>query len=198
MIGGSPGSKVAQRRQERTAGIVAAAWKLAREEGLAGLTLHGLAREVGIRQPSLYEYFESKHALYDAMFADGNSRLLERLDAVKLPADSRRALKKLLRAFVDFALEDPPRCELLFERHIPGFTPTPESYAIAQEALGRVVAVMQDAGVRDQGDIDCLVAITAGLMQAQRTNDPGGTRWIRHLDRMTDLVLNDTAQRSNA
>ena len=190
-------SKVAQRREERTAGIVAAAWQLSQTLGLAGVTLHALAREVGIRQPSLYEYFESKHALYDAMFADGNRRLLERLDAVKLPADRRRALKKLLRAFVDFALEDPPRCELLFERHIPGFEPTPDSYAIAQEALQRVVAVMQDAGARDQGDIDCLVAITAGLMQAQRTNDPGGTRWIRHLDRMIDLVLDDAARRSN-
>ena len=188
--------KVAQRRQERTEGIVATAWELARELGLAGVTLHALAREVGIRQPSLYEYFDSKHALYDAMFADGNRRLLERLDAVKLPADRTKALKKLLHAFVDFALEDPPRCELLFERHIPGFDPTPESYAIAQEALGRVVEVMQAAGVADQGDIDCLVAITAGLMQAQRTNDPGGTRWIRHLDRMIDLMLTDAAQRS--
>src|SRR3954468_1739372 len=138
MIGGSPGSKVAQRRQERTAEIVAAAWKLAREDGLAGVTLHGLAREVGIRQPSLYEYFDSKLALYDAMFADGNRRLLERLDAVKLPADPRRSLKKLLHVFVRFALEDPPRCELLFERHIPGFEPTPESYALAQAALARV------------------------------------------------------------
>ena len=39
-----------------------------------------------MRQPSLYEYFDSKHALYDAMFADGNRQLLERLDAVTLPA----------------------------------------------------------------------------------------------------------------
>src|SRR4051794_20474251 len=187
--------KVAQRREERTAGIVAAAWKLARELGIAGVSLHALARNVGIRQPSLYEYFDSKLALYDAMFADGNRALLERLDGVKLPADRRKALKKLLRTFVDFALEDPPRCELLFERHIPGFEPTPDSYALAQEALGRIVAVMQDAGVRDQGDIDCVVAVTAGLMQAQRTNDPGGTRWVRHLDRMVDLILDDATQR---
>ena len=40
-----------------------------------------------MRQPSLYGYFDSKHALYDAMFADGNRKLLERLDAVKLPGD---------------------------------------------------------------------------------------------------------------
>ena len=52
-----------------------------RSTASAAFSLHALAREVGIRQPSLYEYFDSKHALYDAMFADGNRQLLERLDA---------------------------------------------------------------------------------------------------------------------
>ena len=45
-----------------------------------GVACMRLAREVGMRQPSLYEYFDSKHALYDAMFADGNRQLLERLE----------------------------------------------------------------------------------------------------------------------
>ena len=67
------------------AGIIDSAWKLAREQGIAGVSLHALAREVGMRQPSLYEYFDSKNALYDAMFADGNRQLIERLDALKLP-----------------------------------------------------------------------------------------------------------------
>ena len=78
-------SKVAKRREARMAGIIEFAWKLAREQGIAGVSLHALAREVGVRQPSLYEYFDSKSALYDAMFADGNRQLIERLDALKLP-----------------------------------------------------------------------------------------------------------------
>src|SRR4051795_10718145 len=106
-------SKVAERREAKVTSIVAAAWDLAREHGIAGVSLHALAREVGVRQPSLYEYFASKHALYDAMFADGNRQLLERLDAVKLPSAARPALKKVLPTFVDFAREDPARCELL-------------------------------------------------------------------------------------
>jgi AcrR family transcriptional regulator len=189
-------SAVAQRREVRIAGIVECAWKLAREHGIAGVSLHALARDVGMRQPSLYEYFSSKHALYDAMFAAGNRELLERLEGIKLPADPRKALKKLLHTFIDFALEDPARCELLFERHVPGFTPTPESYVLAEEALGRVVTAMRDAGVSDQGDIDCLVAVTAGLMEAQLANDPGGNRWVRHLDRLIDLQLDDVQRRS--
>ena len=107
-------STVAVRREARIHEIVEAAWTLARQHGIAGVSLHALAREVGMRQPSLYGYFESKHALYDAMFADGNGELVERLAAVRLPADPRAALKKLLRTYLDFALEDPARCVLLF------------------------------------------------------------------------------------
>jgi len=189
-------SSVAQRREARIGEIVACAWRLAREQGIAAVSLRALAQEVGIRQPSLYEYFDSKHALYDAMFAEGNRQLLDRLDGLKLPTDPRAALKTMLHAFIDFALEDPARCELLFERHVPGFTPTHESYMFAAEALDRVVTVMRDAGVNEQGDIDCLVAMTAGLMQAQLANDPGGDRWVRHLDRMIDLHLDHAQQRS--
>jgi AcrR family transcriptional regulator len=188
--------KVALRREAKVGSIVASAWQLAREHGIGGVSLHVLAREVGMRQPSLYEYFDSKHALYDAMFADGNRQLLERLDALKLPRDPRAALKKFLSAFVAFALEDPARCQLLFQRHIPGFTPSPASYALAEEALGRGVKVMQEAGVTEQGDIDCIVAMTAGLMDAQMSNDPGGNRWTRHLNRLVDLFVDDAVKRS--
>src|SRR5438128_3913371 len=188
--------KITERREAKVASIVASAWKLAREHGIAGISLHALAREVGMRQPSLYGYFDSKHALYDAMFADGNRQLLERLDALTLPRDPRAALKKFLGAFVAFALEDPARCELLFERHVPGFTPSPESYALAGEALGRAAKLMNDAGVTQQGDVDCIVAMVAGLMEAQLSNDPGGDRWTRHLNRLVDLYVDDAIKRS--
>jgi AcrR family transcriptional regulator len=188
--------KVTARREARMASIVAAAWELAREHGIGGVSLHALARRVGMRQPSLYEYFDSKHALYDAMFADGNRQLLERLDALKLPRHPRAALKKYLGTYMAFALEDPARCELLFQRHIPGFTPSPESYALAEAALSGVLRLMHEAGVTEQGDIDCIIAVTAGLMDAQMSNDPGGSRWTRHLSRLVDLLVDDATTRS--
>jgi AcrR family transcriptional regulator len=181
--------KVAQRREVRAAGIVAAAWELAREHGIGGITLHELARAVGIKQPSLYAYFDSKLALYDAMFAAGNQRLLGRLDALDLPDDPRAAVKVFMRAFVDFAVEDPARNELLFHRPIPGFAPSAESYAMAEAVLQRGVALLLAAGLESQDDIDCFIAMVAGLVEAQTSNDPGGERWRRHLDRLTDLYL---------
>jgi hypothetical protein len=47
--------------------------------------------------------------------------------------------------------------------------------------------------------------MVAGLMEAQLANDPGGDRWLRHLDRMVDLHLdnavtntdNDTGTKNN-
>jgi len=181
--------KVAERREARTAEIVEAAWKLAAIHGIGGFSLHGLAREVGIRQPSLYEYFDSKLALFDAMFADGNHRLLERMDALDLPDDPRGALKVMMRAFVDFAVEDVPRQALLFTRAIPGFEPSPESYALAEDALARAGALLRAAGMRAQGDVDCFIAMVGGVIAAQNSNDPGGNRWVRHLDRLIDLYL---------
>src|SRR5256885_9711359 len=111
---------VTERREAKTAAILAEAWNLAARDGVGGFSWHALAREVGMRQPSLYEYFDSKHALFDAMFADGNRQLLERLDSVTFPRDSRAALKKFMRTFVEFSMEHRARSELLFQRHIPG------------------------------------------------------------------------------
>jgi len=188
-------SKVAQRREAKIASIVEAAWSLARTCGIQLVSLRDLAKEVGVRQPSLYAYFDSKNALYDAMFADGNRQLLETLDSIDLPVDPQAALKAYLGAFADFAIADPARNSLLFRRVIPGFEPSVESYAVAQEALGRVVRVMNAAGVTDRSDIDCLVAMTAGLIEAQLSNEPGGDRWLRHLNRMTDVLVDNAMKR---
>ena len=177
------------------ASIIDASWRLASREGIAGLTLRGLARELGMSQPSLYEYFDSKHALYDALFADGNRQLLERLDALRLPRDPRRAVKQFMRELTAFALEDDARRQLLFQRPIPGFEPSPDSYARAQEVLDRAVALLHAAGLVDPGDVDCFVAMVAGLIDAQASNEPGGTRWIRHLDRLTDMHLDNPRRR---
>jgi AcrR family transcriptional regulator len=193
MIGAA--DRVAKRREAKVSSIMAAAWKLAQENGVVGLSLHALAREVGMRQPSLYEYFQSKHALYDAMFADGNRQLLERLDSVSFPRDSRAALKKFMRTFVEFSMEHRARNELLFQRHIPGFAPSAQSYALAEEVLARAVKAIHEAGVTQAGDVDCMVAMVAGIVETQMANDPGGTRWTRHLDRLVDLYVDDALAR---
>jgi AcrR family transcriptional regulator len=187
--------KVAERREARTAEIVEAAWKLAAVDGIGGFSLHGLARELGIRQPSLYEYFDSKLALYDAMFADGNRKLLAHVDALELPDDPRQAVKVFMGAFVDFAVADQARMTLLFTRSVPGFEPSTDAYAPAVEVLARSNALLRAAGMRAPTDVDCFIAMVGGLIAAQMSNEPGGNRWVRHLDRLIDMYLDDATTR---
>src|SRR3954468_1750199 len=112
------------RRAERHAAtrreILDAAWALARERGLSGWALRDVAEAVGMRAPSLYVYFGSKNALYDAMFADGYSQLLERYAAIPRDGEPRRLVHTAAHMFFDFCVEDPARYQLLFLRTIPG------------------------------------------------------------------------------
>jgi AcrR family transcriptional regulator len=184
------------RRAERHAAtkteIVDAAWRLADEQGLAGWSLRDVADIVGMRAPSLYVYFDSKNALYDAMFAAGYQAMLKRIAAAEVDADPVTMLHRAARVFLDFAVERPARYYLLFLRPIPGFEPSPGSYQLALaclEALGEVLAA---AGVRDAADIDLFTALMSGLATQQVSNDPGGDRWLRLLDATVDMFLEAT------
>ncbi len=177
------------RRAATQARLLDAAGHLAREHGVAALSLRDLAAAVGMRQPSLYTYFESKHGLYDLMFRSGNEELLARAQAVPATADPRADLRALIAMLFEFALEDIARSDLLFHRSIPGFAPSSESYAPAQQFLGLVTRRLDAVGIRGPEAVDIAVATLAGLLEAQVANDPTGTRWTRHLDRVLDMLI---------
>ena len=172
--------------------IVEAAWKLARERGLAGWALRDLASAVGMRAPSLYVYFASKNALYDAMFAEGYAELLARAGQLE-KAHAGAAPVDLLRSaagmFVDFCIEDPARLQLLFLRTIPGFEPSGESYAPAQQVVERMAGVLTSAGLGAAEHIDLWTALLTGLATQQVSSDPGGDRWRRLVDPAVDMFL---------
>jgi AcrR family transcriptional regulator len=167
--------------------ILDTAWRMVRADGLASLSLSALARAVGMEPQSLYTYFASKHAVYDAMFAEGNRQLLERVAESQWPQDPRELLRLQARTFVTFSAEDAARHQLLFQRTIPDFEPSPESYALALEVLERNRALLADAGLVDQADFDLWTALVAGLAGQQLANDPGGDRWLRLVDRAVDM-----------
>src|SRR5688500_4078902 len=117
-----------ERRAAKMATILEAAWSLARQNGLGAISLRELADRVGLRQPSLYAYFDSKNGLYDAMFEQCNHQLLDRMAALELPDNAVAALKAVAHEMAEFCVEDPTRHQLLFRRTIPGFEPSPDAY----------------------------------------------------------------------
>ena len=177
-----------ERRRARTrAEILDAAWVLCHEQGLAQLSLRDLAARVGMRAPSLYSYFDSKDAIYDAMFAQGQHQLSEHMAFLPDDGLTREDFRAGARAFFTFCTSDPTRYQLLFQRVLPGFTPSAASYGLAVAHLERLEAQMASVGVTDPRHRDLWTAVLTGLTDQQIANDPGGDRWERLLDEAVDL-----------
>jgi AcrR family transcriptional regulator len=183
------GDRRRARHEATKARILAAAWDLAREQGLAGISLRDLAARVDLRQPSLYTYFDSKDALYDAMFAQGYEQLLDATSDIEPEGDALDQLRFMGRVFIDLTLAEPVRAQLLFQRPIPGFEPSADSYSLAQEFYERTRRRFVAAGLDPDHDLDMYTALTAGIVAQQLANDPGGTRWTRLVDEMMEMFL---------
>src|ERR1700712_2338233 len=174
--------------------IVDAAWGLARGRGLAGWALRDVAESVGMRAPSLYGYFDSKNAVYDAMFADGYVALLARTERAHSDLLAGRAAPvEVVRAaaelFFTFCVEDPARMQLLFLRTIPGFEPSESAYALARQAFDRMAGVLAAARLGAAEHVDLWTALLNRLATQQVSNDPGGDRWRRLVDPAVDMFL---------
>lgn len=178
----------AKRRSAARQEIVDAAWALAREHGLAGLSLRDVARQVGMAAPSLYSYFDSKNALFDAMFADGNRAILA-LDPPRAGKDVRGTLRNVIGFFVRMAVADPVRNQLLAQRVIPGFVPSEESYDLAKEVYTRLTEPLGQIADVTQDDLDLITTVITGLINQQLANDPDGARWVRLIDDATELLV---------
>lgn len=179
----------AERREATRTEILDAAWEIARQKGLAELTLREVAARIGMRAPSLYSYFASKHDIYDAMFGQAWADYLRLVDLAEptLPEDPRAALKAIARLFFDFSVADLARQQLMNQRMIPGFVPSPASYAPAVEVVERGRARLAHFGVTGSGQFDLFTALIGGLVNAQQANDLGGDRWSRLLDEAMDM-----------
>lgn len=184
----------ARRHETTRQEILDAAWSLGRERGLTGWSLREVATTVGMRAPSLYVYFDNKEAIYDAMFAQGYRELLVRLEAMERTGDPVQDLRRGAHLFFDFCVEDPARQQLLFLRVIPGFAPSQAAYTLAQEALDQLRTVLASAGTRSDEAADLWTAVMTGLATQQLSNDPGGDRWAKLVDRAVDLLLGDATQ----
>lgn len=193
MLGTPNRDRPAERREATQREIVEAAWAVAREQGLAQLTLSEVALRVGMRAPSLYSHFASKNAIYDAMFAQAWSEYLASVEALEptAPTAPRAALRQYARHFFEYAVSDLARHQLMNQRTLPGFEPTPEAYAPALAVLEQFRTRLAGLGITRAEDADLCVALIGGLIDAQLANDPGGDRWARLLDRAVDMFADN-------
>ena len=184
----APDWRETKRRSAREA-IVEAAWELVSEEGLAGLSIRDLAKRAGITTPTVYAYFESKHAIYDAMFGQAAEEFADLMWSDYGTDDPEEELRIGVRRFLDFCTSNVPRYQLLFQRTIPGFEPSPESFAHSLRSYEHLLGRLRGAGVTDPRLVDMWTAWSTGLVDQQISNDPGGDRWSRLINDFVDMFL---------
>jgi AcrR family transcriptional regulator len=179
----SPAERRRRNHEEVRAAILIAARAAMRANGVAGLSLHEVARRVGMRPQSLYGYFPSKMALYDALFREGIR--LYRASLLRLGAEPTGdaiwvRFRQALEAYMGFAQEHPDLYQLVFERPVPGFIPSPEGMdesrrmlAAADELIGAALAAGAIApGVAPERARDLILAMLHGLTALHQANEP--------------------------
>jgi len=166
--------------------VLETAWVLAREGGVAAVTLKNVADRMGIKPPSLYEYVPNLHGLFDLLFQDGWRALMDEVAALRAEgADEKSWFRRLLA----FCVEDPARFQLMLQRPVPGFVPSDEAMSLSQAVYDDMRAALKRFGVTRQSDIDLIDSLLLGLAGNQVANDPGGTRFTSLADDAVDLVL---------
>lgn len=159
--------------------ILETARAIMREQGVAALSMHELARRLNLRPPSLYNYFDSKLEIYDTLFRLGLQYYRKMVqEATRQDTTWQEFIKHNFEAYLSFAKLYPELFQLCFERPVPGFVPSAESLAASQNMLEQ--AYRQAGALKDQIDTDLsnieitnlLIAMMHGVTAMHLANEP--------------------------
>jgi AcrR family transcriptional regulator len=190
-----------RRRRETIEEILDIALEVMTEEGVNGLTLAEVARRLGVQPPSLYKYFDSLMALYDALFRRGQQAHLEvMLAAMEQAPPGLNALQAALEASGRWCLENSPIAQLMFWRPVPRFEPSEDSMApsiemveIQRRALADAVAAGQlGPGAASEQAVYVLSVFISGVIGQSLANDPdlpwGSGRFSPRLPKLINVL----------
>ena len=97
------------------AALLAAAEEIVNRDGVAGLTLRGVAREVGASHAAPKNHFDDLTGLVSELAAVGFNRFADAMQgAAARHQDPQDRLNAIGRAYVEFALAEPGLFQLMF------------------------------------------------------------------------------------
>jgi AcrR family transcriptional regulator len=134
--------------------LLQAAADILETEGPDALSVRRIAAAARVAPMGVYNHFESKSGIVEALFVQGFQRLADALGAVSEVQDPYEALREGGRRYRQLALAHPMVYQLMFLKVIPGFEPSEQALTIAAGAFDNLVAVVQramEAGVIADG-----------------------------------------------
>jgi AcrR family transcriptional regulator len=128
--------------------------RLARQQmgakGTAGLSLRGIAAEMGVTVTALYRYFASLEALITALIADAFDAHADAMEAAVercTPDDHATQVLALMLAYRDWAVQHPTDFQLIYGNPIPGYVaPREVTVPKAQRGLHLVLEILAPLG----------------------------------------------------
>lgn len=138
-----------QRREDTLLVIKAAARQQMATGGSAGLSLRGIAAELGITAPAIYRYFPNRDALITALIVDAFTALAEAMEQARDEQQSAGAhpfeqLWAVLIAYREWAMTHRTDFELIYGSPIPGYeAPDDVTVAAASRGFAAIVGVIE-------------------------------------------------------
>ena len=168
--------------------VLEAAEVLVDREGWRELTMTKLAKELGVKVPSLYNHVPSLEALRGELQNRTLRQLGEALNRKAMGRSGDTAMRALGATFRGFANEHPARYDLATQAHVD-----PEEFAVAAaDAGGALAAVVRSYGIDDESlelQLSAFAALHGVLVLEHADFFPDFIDTDRVFDRVLQLVL---------
>lgn len=192
-----------QNREQIINDILLIAREMMQKNGVGALSFNAIARELGIKPPSLYTYFDSKNAIYDELFRRGFEQFEQTMYSIPVDSHNLEHIVAIaIRTYMQFAFDNPDLFQLMFERPIPDFVPSEASMAVSWRVLARSREILgtflrQDTDnpqiAADEAD-DMLIVIMHGLTALHMANHPelpiGAGRFGKLIEKAASMFVN--------
>lgn len=152
---------------ERRAAILRAAETAFSESVFHETSLDDVAEVAGVSKALIYEHFESKRQLYQALLTGSADELMDRVSAAAASGADRQArLRAGIEAFIDFVADHPGASRLLF--HNAGDPDVVGELDRLREEAGTMIATLLSEEIPAGRDEDALRPELAVAMLAHQ------------------------------
>ena len=127
------------------AALLASAADILETEGPDRLSVRRIAAAANVAPMGVYNHFDSKFGIIDALFIQGFERLREALATITDIEDPYEALREGGRRYRALALAHPMVYQVMFLRAVPGYVPSEHALVVAARAFDSLVAAVERA-----------------------------------------------------
>ncbi|SCG56756.1 TetR/AcrR family transcriptional regulator [Micromonospora coxensis] len=176
------------------AGVVREAARLADEVGYQKLTLAALAGRLGVAVPSLYKHVRGAEELHHRLAVLTTAELADEMIRAAAGRARLDALRAVAAAWRGYAHRHPGRYPATQRAPDPA---DPEHLAVAERAVGAILAVLRGYGLRDDAAVDATRMFRSAVHGFVVLEAAGGFGLPRSIDHSFDQLVTglDTAYR---